>query len=359
MWHTVSDSESEATIFTHVEIFAKGALLSISGQPHIQAGDIGQSRRVRGKGTVFVLNTRYWSALYQQIDNTVSSRSLITMSRYYRGYEEEDELDVHITRQRSRSPAPPFYGEVRHTRPPIHESYSYGAAREYERAGGYLIPAGGRQRAYSTGRRTPSPVAPPPQPVIINNKIYNERDDEDDYYHHHHSQLAPFEPRRRRASSFNAPPDHSREEWELEQARKQLANYKLEEDKAAERKRVQKEIELERLRKEKEEEEEEEKLKAERKRAIEKYKAEELQRIAKEKKEKEDREREYKERLAADMRKSGVDEKQIALVLKGEAAKPPPPKEANRPIFTRMSRRHLSIETLNKFRVEYEFDHVS
>ena len=180
-----------------------------------------------------------------------------------------------------------------------------------------------------------------------------------DYYHHHHSQLAPFEPRRRRASSFNAPPDHSREEWELEQARKQLANYKLEEDKAAERKRVQKEIELERLRKEKEEEEEEEKLKAERKRAIEKYKAEELQRIAKEKKEKEDREREYKERLAADMRKSGVDEKQIALVLKGEAAKPPPPKEANRPIFTRMSRRHLSIETLNKFRVEYEFDHVS
>jgi len=54
-----------------------------------------------------------------------------------------------------------------------------------------------------------------------------------------------------------------------------------------------------------------------------------------------------------------VDEKQIALVLKGEKAKPPPPKEANRPIYTRMSRRHLSIETLNKFRVDYEFDHVS
>lgn len=278
--------------------------------------------------------------------------------RYY--YEDEDELDVHITRQRSRSPAPHLYGEAsyRHTRPPIHESYSYGG-RGYERpTGGYLIPAGGRLRSHSQGRRSPSPVvhSPPPQPVIINNKIYNERDDDDDYYHG--GQLSPFHPHRPRASSFAAPPPPRKEDYELEAARKQLAQYKLDEDKAAERKRVAKELELERLRKEKEEEEEEEKLKAERKRAIERYKADELERAAKEKKKKEEDEREYKERLAADMRKSGVDEKQIALVLKGEKAKPPPPKEMNRPIYTRMSRRHLSIETLNKFRVDFEFDQV-
>lgn len=33
--------------------------------------------------------------------------------------------------------------------------------------------------------------------------------------------------------------------------------------------------------------------------------------------------------------------------------------EISRPTYTKMSRRHLSIETLNKYRIDYEFDVVS
>jgi len=46
-----------------------------------------------------------------------------------------------------------------------------------------------------------------------------------------------------------------------------------------------------------------------------------------------------------------MDERQIAVVLKKDQAVDP-----NRPTYTRMSRRHLSIETLNRYRIDYEFD---
>jgi hypothetical protein len=49
-----------------------------------------------------------------------------------------------------------------------------------------------------------------------------------------------------------------------------------------------------------------------------------------------------------------MDERQIAAVLKKEKAVDP-----NRPTYTRMSRRHLSIETLSRYRIDYEFDVVS
>lgn len=223
--------------------------------------------------------------------------------------------------------------------------------------------SGGIRRTKSQqGRRTPPQVIyqrpppqvfqqqqlqPLPQPVIIN-KIYNDRDDDDDYRH----SLAPVHPQHHhsRTSSFNAPaPRDPRDDWELEKTRKELAAYKLEKDKAAEKKRLEKEIEFERLRKEKEEEEEEEKLKAERKKAIEKYKIDEAEKVAKAKKEKAEREEEYQRRLAEDLRKNGVvlgKDKQVQS-------------DANRPTYTRMSRKHLSIETLNKFKIDFEFDHVS
>jgi hypothetical protein len=41
------------------------------------------------------------------------------------------------------------------------------------------------------------------------------------------------------------------------------------------------------------------------------------------------------------------------VMLKKEGAADP-----NRPTYTRMSRKHLSIETLNVYRIDYEFDQV-
>lgn len=80
----------------------------------------------------------------------------------------------------------------------------------------------------------------------------------------------------------------------------------------------------------------------------------EAERVAKEKKEKEENEKEYKKRLEEDLRKSGMDERQIAAVLNKDKAVDP-----NRPTYTRMSRKYLSIETLNRYRIDYEFDTVS
>jgi hypothetical protein len=66
------------------------------------------------------------------------------------------------------------------------------------------------------------------------------------------------------------------------------------------------------------------------------------------------REEEYQRRLEDDLRKTGMDEREIGVVLKKERAADP-----DRPTYTRMSRRHLSIETLNRYKIDYEFDTVS
>jgi len=145
----------------------------------------------------------------------------------------------------------------------------------------------------------------------------------------------------------------TKEDYELERAKKELQAYKLEKEREAEEKRIKKEMELERLKEEKRAEEEKARLKKEADKAIEKYKLEEAEKAAKAKKEKEEREKEYAYRLEDDLRKSGMDERQIAVVLKKDKGVDP-----NRPTYTRMSRRHLSIETLNKYRIDYEFDQV-
>lgn len=116
---------------------------------------------------------------------------------------------------------------------------------------------------------------------------------------------------------------------------------------------MKKELEFKRLKEEKAAKEAAAKAKKEAEEAVEKFKVEEAKKKEKEKKEKDEREKEYKLRLEEDLRKSGMDERQIAVVLKKEQAVDP-----NRPTYTRMSRRHLSIETLNRYRIDYEFDVV-
>ena len=147
---------------------------------------------------------------------------------------------------------------------------------------------------------------------------------------------------------------------ELEEYRLKEEQHKLKEQNEREMERYKKELEMKKLKEEKQRKEMEEKEEAARKEAVEKFKVEEAKRVAKEKKEKEEREKEFKIRMEEDLRKSGVDEQQIAIIMKKEGArKPVQALEAARPTYTRMSRRHLSIETLNVHRIEYEFDVVS
>lgn len=62
---------------------------------------------------------------------------------------------------------------------------------------------------------------------------------------------------------------------------------------------------------------------------------------------------EYQKRLEEDLRKPDLDERRIAVVLEKDEGV-----DLNRPTYTRMSRKHLSLEALNKYRVDYELDQV-
>ncbi|TDZ28301.1 Reticulocyte-binding protein 2-like protein a [Colletotrichum trifolii] len=121
--------------------------------------------------------------------------------------------------------------------------------------------------------------------------------------------------------------------------------------------------EQERLAKQEKEKQEREK---EFQRRLQEERQKELDRIAKAKKEKEENEKEYQRRLREDLIKSGLDEKAIAAILKKERIPEPPKPQAatadtnlvaaQRPTYTRMARKHLSIETLRTYHVEWEFD---
>lgn len=269
------------------------------------------------------------------------------MSSYY---DDDEDLDIRIHRGRA-SPAPVIYPEHR-PRPVARPVY-------YSHGSSYLVPErGGGQlyRSSSTGHRpSPPPPPPPPQrqaPVIINNQIYNDYEDEVEDDGRYLQLARPVRSRSRsrsRPSSFAS----SAQDLEYERTRQELEKLKLEAQREKEKERLKKELEFQALKKEKAAKEEAARAKKEAEEAVEKFKIEEAKKKEKEKKEKEEREKEYQHRLEDDLRKSGMDERQIAVVMKKEQAVDP-----NRPTYTRMSRRHLSIETLNRYRIDYEFDVV-
>jgi hypothetical protein len=168
-----------------------------------------------------------------------------------------------------------------------------------------------------------------------------------------------------------------KDDAELKRAKRELDELKRREAAIEEEKRIAEEIELKRLKKEREKAAEEERREREAAEAVKRYKQAEQERITKEAKEKERNEKEYKRRLQEDLINSGLDEKAIAAIinkekLPKEPSPPPPPAPlplphhhlpqqqqmvpAGRPTYTRMARKHLSIETLREYRVEFDFD---
>lgn len=247
-------------------------------------------------------------------------------------YEDEDEIDIHMRRGR----ASPVYDRPR-SRPAYYHSHSGGrlevAVDSYERS---------RSRGHPTHRGSS------PAPVIIN-KIYNEYDPEE--YEEEQRYLPIVAPVRTRSRSRPRSPGYTREDYELERTRRELEKYKLQAQREEDERLLKKEIELKRLREEKRAEQEKKRAKEEAERAVKEWKIKEAEKKEKEKKEKEEREKEYKKRLEEDLRRSGMDDRQIAAVLKKDKET-----EAGRPTYTRMARKYLSIETLNTFRIDYTFD---
>ncbi|KAM0268695.1 hypothetical protein ACHAQH_009931 [Verticillium albo-atrum] len=318
------------------------------------------------------------------------------MSSYY---SDDEDLNIHVSRRRA---SPPY----NYVEPPRQRPVSYFPTEQ--RPQSYLVPERTVIRTRSRSRerfRRPSPPnsppvpAPAPAPVIINNRIYNEHSDDDD----DRRQLQVVSSRHRdRSRSRSGSGYMTREEFEMEQTRRELDEMRLHqardkeerraqkefreeaelqrakreldairarEQQTKEEARIKKEMELERLREEEREAEEKDKREKQAKEAVAKYKQKELERIAQEEKEKAEREKEYKRRLQEDLINSGVDEKHIAAILKKEKvpdkSKMPVPRpqpqvpignEMARPTYTRMARRHLSIETLRTYRIEYELD---
>lgn len=152
-------------------------------------------------------------------------------------------------------------------------------------------------------------------------------------------------------------------EEELREAKRELEEIRQHKARHEEEERIKKELELKRLREEEKEAAARASREQEAREAVERYKQQERERIAEEAR-KHEAEEEYKRRLKEDLINSGVDEEAIKKIMNKERIIPseqhePKEEPTNRPIYTRMARRHLSIETLRAHKIDFDYDQVS
>jgi len=166
----------------------------------------------------------------------------------------------------------------------------------------------------------------------------------------------------------------AREERELREAKKELDAIRERKERDELERRVKQKLELDRLKEEEAALAEKKRREKEAMEAVEKYKKQEAERIAKEKAEAAKRDAEYKQRMQEHLLKSGLDEKEINAILEGKKIEKEKKEkqreiahrtEVNiyedrpRPTYTRMARRHLSLETLRLYDIDYVLDQVS
>ena len=194
-------------------------------------------------------------------------------------------------------------------------------------------------------------------------------------------------------------PYEEREDEEKEAMKRQLMIYKQEMKKKADEKRIKQEVAIRLVKEEEEKKNREEKQKEVEKEAVEKFKKKQAEEEMKKKREKDEREFEYRERVRRDFGDK-LPEAEITRIIEMEETKrralamaplfqnnaiPPlfgtlpagvPPGlpmiapagmpvsgqgqaiDMSKPVFTKMSRRHLSLKTLEAFRVDFYVDHV-
>jgi len=199
----------------------------------------------------------------------------------------------------------------------------------------------GSSRESQSSSNRPSP----PTAVSINNRIYDDvEEDELDRYRPLERTRAHPRSRARSRSRDNSESRRIKEDYEIDEAsdkahkeddelektRRELEAYRLQQNRLAE-------IRIE-LQKQKEA-------------AVEAYKKQQMEKLTKEKLEKEQSENEYT-RVREDLRKTGTDDKQAPATTEEEG------QVDERTTWTRMSRRHISIETLRTYKVDYDLDQV-
>ncbi|KAL2105558.1 hypothetical protein VUR80DRAFT_8173 [Thermomyces stellatus] len=302
----------------------------------------------------------------------------------YYSYSDDDEYDI---LDQPRSPSVQYVEVPGHQQ--RHRPRSY-YAREPSPAffdrGRSVVEARSRERDRFRGRRASSPPAvapaPAPAPVVIHNSIYHEySSDEDD---RRHLQLTRRRRSRSRSRSRSSPHIMTRQEDEMDRTRRELAQLRMSKEaeerhareqeeaelrrakkeldeikqmkaKEEHEKQIKKELEYQRLKNEERVAEEKKRREKEAEEAVERYKQEELERIAKEKEEAERREEEYKRRMKEHLYQSGLDEEAVAAIMENKKL---PEAKADKPAqtHTRMARKHLSLETLRAFNIDYTLD---
>ncbi|KAI0124634.1 hypothetical protein BJ170DRAFT_466371 [Xylariales sp. AK1849] len=331
----------------------------------------------------------------------------------------ESDLDIRVSR-RHASPARPARAPVQYVeaprRRPYYDDHERYLAPAQERM---VVTTRSRSRDRRQRESSPRSPPPAQAPVIINNHIINhsDSDSDSDSGHEHRMQIAHHRSHSRAGSSsyyrdnyhdherddsrrragVEREIERSRKDFELERAQKELQELKLVQqierdekrrnksyeeerelrdakkelddirrtrDREENEKRIKQKLELQRLKEEEMALVEKKRREKEAKEAVEKYKKDEAERELRKKAEAEERDREYKHKMQEHLLKSGLGEKEINAILAGkkvenEKEKEKGKKEADddaRPTYTRMARRHLSLETLRVYDIHYQLD---
>lgn len=311
-------------------------------------------------------------------------------------YSDDESIDIRFERRRSPPPPAPPVQYVQRPRQyhPADNSHIY---LEPERTS--MMRARSRSRDRSRDRHSSVSAAPAAAPVVIYNRVSNDYSSDSDSDRRDRHLKSPRS--RRRSRSTSRTPSHmmSREEYEMERARRELEELKLtrqreeqerrtakdlqeeQELKRAKKeleeikrrraqeedeKRIRRDLDLKRLKEEEEEAEEKKLREKEAAEAVERYKQKETLRLQKEAEDKIRQEKEYQRRLQDHLIQSGLNDQQITAILKKEKVPDSRPRrrsehrveepEPNRATYTRMARKHLSLETLRTFEVEYSVD---
>ncbi len=256
-------------------------------------------------------------------------------------------------------------------------------------------------RSRSTGHGIPAHHAPPP-PINITNHIQQEempvvrgRELAINHAYHHHCGEASggrsrsaHRSRSRRREHDESPHRTWQQERDNEQMRLELEAYKREKERIEEAKRVEAELLLKKAREEQKQREEEDRRKRIEEQAIADFQQKEQARLLKERldkekaekereeiekkaildwqmkerekkdKEKEEqlkREEEYKNRLKKDF---NLTDSQVAKVLARDQAQENTALDTKRKTYTKIARKHISIETLRAYDLPYKLDDV-
>jgi hypothetical protein len=136
--------------------------------------------------------------------------------------------------------------------------------------------------------------------------------------------------------------------------------------KREEEERIRRELELKKLEEERKAQQEAKRKEKEAEEVIAAFKAKEAERVEKEKQAKEAQEKEFQRLLQERLIKSGLDEKAIEAIMKEKKVKQEKQekqedddRQITRPTYTRMSLRHLDIQTLLYHKIDFEHDAVS